>query len=113
VDVGFGVDAPSRVYSYSCVTTADEPPGALGAVPKPCVSKMARYEVAAPGGGRYKLEVWSLPDGSTSLEISRTALNSVDELAAFAALVEKLRAQGVRPLEVSKTELGSRCNPAN
>jgi hypothetical protein len=113
VDIGFGVDAPSRVYSYSCVTSADEPPAALGAAPKPCASKMARYEVAAPLGGKYKLEVWTLPDGSTSLEISRTAPNSVDELARFAALVEKLRARGVRPLDVSKTELGSRCNPAN
>ena len=33
VDVGFGADAPSRVYSYSCVLPATRPPEDLNAVP--------------------------------------------------------------------------------
>lgn len=113
LDVGFGAGAPSRVYSYSCVTAAAEPPAALRAVPKPCASKMARYETDAPGGGKYKLEVWTLPDGATRLEISRTAGNSDEELEKFKALVARLRTSGVTPLDVSKTELGSRCPAAN
>ena len=107
VDVAFGADAPSRVDSYSCVLAASEPPADLHAVPKKCVSRMVRYD-ATPTVG-YKVEAWTLPDGSQRLEISRTTRNSADELARFAHLVEGLVARGVRPLEESKTELGSRC----
>jgi hypothetical protein len=107
VDVGFGADAPTRVDSYSCVLSSPEPPDDLHAVPKKCVSRMVRYDVERTAG--YKVEVWTLPDGSTRLEISRTAKNSVDELALFAHIVERLVARGVRPLEESKTELGSKC----
>jgi hypothetical protein len=107
VDVGFGADAPSRVNSYSCVLSATRPPEDLSAVPKRCISQMVRYDATRTVG--YKVEVWTLPDGSTRLEISRTAANSVDELARFAHLVETLVARGVRPLSESKTELGGRC----
>jgi hypothetical protein len=107
VDVGFGTDAPSRVDSYSCVLEATQPPADLHAVPKKCVSRMVRYDATAAVG--YKVEAWTLPDGSQRLEISRTTKNSVDELARFAHMVEGLVARGARPLEESKTELGSRC----
>jgi len=108
VDVGFGADAPSRVNSYSCVLSAPRPPEDLNAVPKNCVSQMVRYDATRTVGD--KVEFWTLPDGSTRLEISRTAANSVDELARFTHLVERLVARGVRPLGESKTELGSRCH---
>ncbi len=109
VDVGFGVDGASRVYSYSCVASAAEPPPFLRAASKSCVSQMARWPAPVRGGGSYKVESWTLPDGSKRLEISRTAKNSPKQLSRFGALVERLRARGARPLEESKTELGSRC----
>ena len=109
VDVGFGgSDAPSRVYSYSCTLEAPEPPASLGAVPRKCASRMVRSE-AGSGTERFKVETWTLPDGGTRIELSRSAANSVDELARFEELVERLRAKGARPLKQSKTELGSRC----
>jgi hypothetical protein len=107
VDVGFGPGAPSRVDSYSCVLSAPQPPESLRAVPKECVSHMTRYDATRTIG--YKIELWTLPDGSKRLEISRSAANSVDELARFTHLVETLVARGVRPVAESKTELGSRC----
>lgn len=110
VDIGFGgADAPSRTYSYSCSLDAAEPPASLSATPRKCVSRMVRYQAGAHKSERCKVEQWTLPDGSVRLEVSRSAPNSVDELARFADLVERLRARGVRPLEESKTELGSRC----
>ena len=107
VDVGFGPDAPSRVDSYSCDLSAPKPPESLGAVPKKCMSHMTRHDATKTVG--YKVELWTLPDGSQRLEVSRTAENSVDELARFTHLVETLVARGARPVAESKTELGSRC----
>jgi hypothetical protein len=68
---------------------------------------MVRYDDTRGVG--YKVEAWTIPDGSTRLEISRSTSNSVDELARFTQLVERLVQRGARPLEESKTELGSRC----
>ena len=107
VDVGFGAGAPSRIYSYSCVLSAREPPADLHAAPKKCACRMVRYDDTRGVG--YKVEAWTIPDGSTRLEISRSTSNSVDELARFTQLVERLVQRGARPLEESKTELGSRC----
>jgi len=89
------------------VLSASQPPADLHATPKRCVSEMVRYDTTRTVG--YKVEVWTLPDGATRLEISRTSPNSVDELARFARMVEGLVARGAHPLEESKTELGSRC----
>ena len=107
VDVGFGPDAPSRIDSYSCDLAAPHPPASMRAVPKKCVSQMTRHDATGTVG--YKVELWTLPDGSKRMEVSRTAANSVDELARFTHLVETLVARGVRPVAESKTELGSRC----
>ncbi|HEY1434625.1 MAG TPA: hypothetical protein VGG65_04570 [Thermoanaerobaculia bacterium] len=110
VDVGFGTaPTPSRVYSYSCRLRAAQPPALLGATARPCASRMVRYETGPPGRGGYKVEAWTLPGGAVTLEISRTAANSPDELARFSELVARLRARGVRPLDDSKTELGGKC----
>ncbi len=109
VDVGFGEGAPSRVYSHACTLSAAEPPEFLRAVPKPCASRMTRSEMRGAGGARWKIEDWTFPDGSRRLEVSRTAANDVDALAAFEPVVERLRARGARLLDGSKTELGSRC----
>ncbi|MGE5414937.1 MAG: hypothetical protein ACM3NW_12215 [Syntrophomonadaceae bacterium] len=109
VDVDFGEGAPSRVYSFSCTLSAAQPPAFLRAVPKPCVSRMTRSETHGGDGARWKIEDWTLPDGSRRLEVSRTAGNDVDALAAFGTIVERLRARGARLLDESKTELGGRC----
>jgi hypothetical protein len=109
VDVGFGADAPSRVYAYACTLSAREPPVPLHAVPKPCAARMTRYETFDAEHHRVKIEDWTLPGGGRRLEVSRTARDEVDSLAAFEQLVVRLRASGARLLEESKTELGSRC----
>ena len=108
VDVGFGEGAPSRTYAFACTLSAAEPPAFLHAVAKPCTSRMTRSE-ARGDGAPWKIEDWILPDGSRRLEISRSSANDVDALAAFEAVVERLRARGARLLDESKTELGSRC----
>ncbi len=110
VDIGFGgADAPSRVYSYSCTLAAEEPPRELGAAAKRCASRMTRWQIGATRAEAYRVEEWRLPGGDVRLEISRAAANDVDELARFAGLVTRLRTLGARPLDESKTELGSRC----
>lgn len=109
VDIGFGESAPARVYSYSCTLPVTQPPASLHASPKPCASRMTRYDGDAPGCPGCRVEAWRLPDGSVRLEISQTAPNAVDALASFASVVGRLRARGARPVDESKTELGSRC----
>ena len=105
LDVSFAASSePARVYSYSCTLVAKAPPAVLGAAPKPCASRVVRYELESD-----KLEEWTLPDGGVRLEVSRAASNSPEQLAKFGKLVERLRARGARPLDESKTELGSRC----
>ncbi len=105
LDVSFAASAePSRVYAYSCTLAANAPPAFLGAVAKPCAVRMVRYEHEGD-----RIEEWTLAGGGVRLEVSRAASNSPKPLAKFGKLVERLRALGVRPLDESKTEFGSRC----
>jgi hypothetical protein len=105
LDVSFAASSePAGVYSYSCTLVAKAPPAVLEAAPKPCASRMVRYELEGD-----KIEEWTLPDGGVRLEVSRPAPNSPEQLAKFGKLVERLRARGARPRDESKTELGSRC----
>jgi hypothetical protein len=108
LDVSFAASAePSRAYAYSCTLAANAPPAFLGAVPKPCAARMVRYEHEGD-----KIEEWTLPGGGVRLEVSRVASNSPKQLAKFGKLVERLRALGVKALDESKTEFGSRCPEA-
>ena len=108
VDVVFGSAAkPARVYAYSCTHNGKAPPGILGATPKSCAARMVRYQHAGD-----KIEEWTLPGGAVRLEVSRTVSNDAEHEAKFGELVERLRARGVKPLDESKTELGSRCPEA-
>jgi len=108
VDVTFAAgSAPVRMYAYSCTLDAKGPPAFLGATPKSCAARMVRYK-----HGDDKIEEWTLPGGGVRLEVSRTGPNGAKRLAKFEALVERLRARGVKPLDESKTELGSRCPEA-
>lgn len=109
VDVGFGVDAPSRVYAYACTIPDGVPPPSLHAVAKPCASRMTRISARTGDGGHVKVEDWTLPGGARRLEVSQTGADDADALAAFARRVERLRETGARFLVESKTELGSRC----
>lgn len=105
VDVAFAASAkPTRVYAYSCTLVAKAPPEILGATPKPCAARMVRYD-----HGGDKIEQWTLPGGAVRLEVSRTTSNDAAHEANFGELVDRLRTQGVKPLDESKTELGSRC----
>ena len=60
-----------------------------------------------------KIEEWTLPGGALRLEVSRTTSGSPKHETKFRKLVDRLRARGVKPLDESKTELGSRCPEAN
>ena len=92
------------MYAYSCTLAAKAPPSFLGATPKPCAARMIRYK-----NGDDKIEEWTLPGGGVRLEVSRTTSGKPKQEAKFRELVERLRARGVKPLDESKTELGSRC----
>ena len=88
--------------------------GALRAEPRPAGPPvLERIAASILERGLTHLEggtlVVTLPDGTVRLEISRTAANSVDELARFSDLVARLRARGVTPLDERKTALGGRC----
>lgn len=108
LDVSFAASPePARVYAYSCTLVAKAPPAVLGATPKSCAARMVRYEFEGD-----KIEKWTLPGGGARLEVSRAAPNGPEQLAKFGELVERLRARGVKPLDESKTEFGSRCPEA-
>ena len=103
-DVTFAASGPSRSFAYSCSLDAPSPPAFLAAAPKPCSARMVRYE-----HGGDKIEEWTLPGGAVRLEVSRTGPNDAKHATKFGRLVDRLRARGVKPLDESKTELGSRC----
>jgi len=108
VDVTFSAAAmPARMYAYSCTLEARTPPALLGATPKSCAARMVRYK-----SGDDKIEEWALPGGALRLEVSRTTSGSPKHEKKFRKLVDRLRARGVKPLDESKTELGSRCPEA-
>jgi hypothetical protein len=105
LDVSFGASPEgSRIYAYSCTLVATAPPEVLSATPRPCAARMVRYEHEGD-----KIEEWTLPGGAVRLEVSRSAANDAQPLAKFGELVERLRARGVKPLEESKSDFGSRC----
>jgi len=105
VDVTFAAGAvPVRMYAYSCTLDAKAPPAFLGATPKSCAARMVRYK-----HGDDKIEEWTLPGGGVRLEVSRTTSGKAKHETKFRELVERLKARGVKPLDESKTELGSRC----
>ena len=109
VDVTFaGSATPVRMYAYACTLDAPAPPAFLGATPKSCAARMVRYK-----NGDDKIEEWTLPGGALRLEVSRTTSGSPKHEKKFRKLVDRLRARGVKPLDESKTELGSRCPAAN
>ena len=108
LDVVFGsASNPARSFAYSCTLVSAAPPAFFAATPKPCAARMVRYE-----NDGDKIEEWTLPGGAVRLEVSRSASSDAKHESRFGKLVERLRARGVKPLDESKTELGSRCPEA-
>lgn len=104
-DVSFvGPDSARGVYSVSC-TGADpqllEPfhPG-----PLPCISHVERH-----GGKKYRVEIWSLPEKRSLIEVSHRAGRNALDRAEFREVVLRLLQAGARPTASSKTELGMDC----
>lgn len=104
-------DEPRRAFSFSCTVKSKTgpiaPPPALEAHPRPCGSTMRRRETKRL---KAKVEEWRLPNGTTMMEVSREGHDTTEELAAFKdKIVALLLDAGIRPLDASKTELGSDC----
>lgn len=106
-----GTGAIRRVYSRSCTTKANigaALPADLVGAQRGCTATMTRRESADEA---ITVEAWKLP-GETGviLEVSRKGLDSPEAAAAFRTeVVGKLIAVGARPIDRSKTELGTEC----
>jgi hypothetical protein len=60
--------------------------------------------------GRVRVEEWRLPGGALLLEVSGSGADKSAALKRFRRqVVEPLLAAGIRPVQESKTEQGSRC----
>jgi hypothetical protein len=109
VDIGWTAEGlPTRTYSISC--EAEGPLAELlpagAATPRGCTSNVLRLTAQ-----RIKVERWSLPDGTLTLEVSSNGRDNEAQLEAFATrVVRPLLALGAKPIAQSKTQLGS-CAP--
>lgn len=99
-----------RVFSRSCSIESKEDiafPGAMGAKPKGCVSTMTRLK-----SGTLTVEEWLLkPSGVRLIEVSRKGADTNDELQAFRKdIVTPLLGRRIKPLDRSKSDVGSDCS---
>lgn len=108
VDVTLLSSGAVRTYSRSCTSkgsVAETIPPDIVAQPKGCSVRMRRIEA-----GAVTVEEWNLNGGKVVLEISSRGLDVPASLRAFQAdIAEKLMAAGARPIDRSKSELGSQC----
>lgn len=109
VDVGWSADGVwKKNYSRSCEADghiAELLPARFMAKPLDCTSSMLRMS-----SGQLKIEHWSLSGGRQAFEVSANGKDSDAEREAFARrVVHPLIARGVKPLQQSKTQLGSSC----
>jgi hypothetical protein len=109
VDISWtGEQEPKRAFSRSCTAEVDiahAMPKELGAKPLGCISKMHRIEING-----IKLEEWDLQSGKRLFEVSTNGQDSASDLEKFRSrIVNPLLGHKVKPLEDSKTELGSSC----
>jgi len=97
-----------RVYSRSCKTKNDDPivvPTALKATYPECASKITRIEK-----DDLTVEEWRLPDNTAMIEVSQKGDDSMEHFNGFKTEVfDKLVNAQIKPLDRSKTELGSSC----
>jgi len=114
VDVGFlGLNDVKRAFSVSC--TAEKSglnaslPAGYSAKPAGCTNKMERTK-ADSADFEVKVERWTLPKGQAVIEVSWEGKDSKTDFERFRDnVVQPLLKLNVRPLDVSKTELGSDC----
>jgi len=104
--------ATRQVYSRSCTAKTGlgtALPAALVGAQRGCTATMTRREAADEG---ITIEAWKLPgEEAVILEVSRKGADSAAALAAFRDdVADKLIAAGVRPIDRSKTELGTECH---
>ncbi len=108
-DITF-LGAPVRkAYSWSCTgagSLASLLPGALLPQPVGCGARMVRRESK---GMEYKVEEWQLKTGATVLEVSWTATDDAKDQQQFADQVVAPLLARIKPLDRSKTEIGSSC----
>ena len=101
-----------RAYSRSCSVKgsySDTLPPTLQGAPVGCSGRMDRQESA---DGRYKIERWRLSNGQQLLEVSWGGEDTDSDLANFRSRVmQPLVDAGSQPVDRSKTELGSQCQP--
>lgn len=86
---------------------AEAVPVELSATQKGCDSTVLRRESK---DGRYKVEEWNLANGEKFVELSWNADDTSSKLATFQSLVARLVATGTRPVDRSKTEIGTQCS---
>ncbi|MDM0017069.1 hypothetical protein [Variovorax saccharolyticus] len=109
VDIGWSAEGVTKTnYSRSCAADgriADLLPARFMAKPLDCSSSMLRMSSRG-----IKIERWSLPGGRQAFEVSTNGKDTGAERKAFASgVVQPLIARGARPLQQSKTQLGSAC----
>jgi len=97
----------TRGFSRSCsVKSAEAARIPLGGIARPCSSSMRRVETE-----KFNIEQWTLPGGSSVIEVS---MKGADVPATaeyfFARVVQPLsKVAGFAPDSRSKTEMGSEC----
>jgi hypothetical protein len=70
-----------------------------------CTSQVRRTEA-----GDFKVERWRMPNGQTTLEVSWDGRDDPADFERFEKqVVAPLIARGIRPIDQSKTEMGSHC----
>lgn len=109
VDVGWTADGGTRKsYSLSCQVDGEVElllPARFMAKPLGCTSHVLRAQSKG-----IKIERWSLPKGALSIEVSWNGEDTAADLEKFAGRVARpLMERGVKPLDESKTALGSGC----
>lgn len=98
-----------RSFSRSCTSKAAlqlSVPASLGAKQKGCASTVSRQ---ATKQDDYKIEEWRLSSGQNFVELSWNAVDSPANLESFVQIVSRLVAKGVKPVDRSKTEIGTQC----
>lgn len=109
VDVGWTADGlTKKSYSLSCQVDGTVElllPARFMAKPLGCTTHVMRSQAQG-----IKIERWSLPRGALSIEVSWNGEDTAADLEKFASRVARpLMERGVKPLEESKTALGSGC----
>jgi hypothetical protein len=109
VDVGWGAEGVLKSTSSSSCTVrgrvADLLPDHFEASPLGCPSSMERMNSAG-----LKVERWDLPSGRQALEVSAKGKNTDAQRKEFVRrVVRPLLAHGIKPLDQSKSQLGSSC----